>query len=901
MLSLMVQVSGNAGLLRNACSWLFTASVWRVVSRLINVLCGEAMRRILSKLVGGRRKLVRQHGRTSRRMVVERLSERSMLAIDFVIDYRFDEDRGWFDPPERRQALEAAANALGSYLNDTLAEIDPYDYSRSTGQSVTWSASIKVPTAEWWQETANSSCGTRVLGVCTSEATPRTGRLVAAPDRLLLQDFIVPANTITVFVGVGRQQAGELATTYSASVTTVPTSGAWADLVRGRGQAGALASPASDVSPSLVSISFDPSANWSFDMSSATSSQPRLYSAALRQLGQALGIGNSPAWERYVNRNSSPPTFSGPDTVAAHGSTVPLNAAATAWVDSIDPTTGDNLFSATLKSGLHAPTAIDLAALDDLGWQLNKNPQGWGSLFSGRAIDSTGMGISGALIVATCSALPAGCPTPAFPEPLTVTNADGYYSYRFHPAELSAPYVTTNWGSATWQVAYTINGDLIDTLPVVFTNRQVTQVNVQKGSPAALAEGAYLKAPNDALFSGTAANEPLTVLQIGSETHVARGLMDPFVILPSPSKVEFHGGEGLDSFGLTLGQTVENSYLAGSRFRFEGGNQPTGSTGTVTGDLLKVTGAYLPGDPPVPRLYNNLTIYVLNRTSFVIPALNIVGNGVEQVELAVKLNSLNIVFADNQAYSVIFDTISGQPDQVLLKLDGRSAIQLMVPQQNFSITSRNGTLDLLIQDFPSTFNLHNETNRHDVNRDGMVTPLDALNIINYLNTINSLTGGNTSPNPWLNRATAFVRGFSIDVVKDDFIVPGDVLAVINRLNNPSAAEGEGQVDGNGSLSQSASMSSATTILAGPDRPVELQATPWSNASPKRLLPVSQIKALARDPDRLMPSITRATSGLQVKTEEQLRAHEQGLLEWMRESDEQAAALPSSNSWFDARS
>jgi hypothetical protein len=845
------------------------------------------MRRMCSNWLTGRRHAPQARGGNRRILQFEPLVERTLMAVDLVIDYRFDQDQGWFVQPERRQAIEAAASALGSYLSDTLAGIDPGEYRRTTGQSVGWTASIKVPSAEQWKETPSAPCTIRILTICTLEATDRAGQMAPSPERALLHDLVVPQNTITIFVGVGRQQVGDLATTYPATMTTSPATGAWADLVRGRGQAGALATPVTDVSPAVVSVSFDPNANWSFDLDSTTSSQPRLYSTALRQFGQALGIGQSAVWDRYVSRTSSPPTFTGPDAVVAQGAAVPLNATATAWSDTIDPASGDNLFSTTLKPGLHAPTAVDLAALDDLGWQLNKNPQGWGTLLTGRLTDSNGGGVSGALVFATCSSMPTSCPSPAVPELLTVSNPDGYYSYRFHPTRLGPQYAATNWGTGTWQMTYTFDGQLMDTLPVSLTNRQASRVNVQRGVPATLAEGAYLRAPNDAIFLGTAANEPLNALQVGSETHVARGIMDPFVILPSPSKVEFLGGDGEDTFGLTLGQTVETSYLLGSQFRFAGGYQPDSASSTLSGDLLKVTGAFLPGDPPVARLYDSLTVHILNGSSFVIPSLNMISHGVESVDLAVKMNTLNLVFDDDRSYSIVFDTVAGSPDQVVMEIDGRRRIQFTLPQQSMTVSSRSGTLDTLIKDFPSTFNLHNNINRHDVNRDGAVTPIDALNVINYINAITMLPAGSTTSNPWLNRATAFVRGYNLDVVNDDFIIPSDVLSIINQLNRAgSTAGGEGE----------APLSTVQPTVAWQVRPAAMQPAFGLDAKmtkiPERGLSI-QIDPLAQE--------TAAARNTLAWSEcpKSAAAHDRGLDELIREDDLQAGVLALPETLIDA--
>ena len=73
---------------------------------------------------------------------------------------------------------------------------------------------------------------------------------------------------------------------------------------------------------------------------------------------------------------------------------------------------------------------------------------------------------------------------------------------------------------------------------------------------------------------------------------------------------------------------------------------------------------------------------------------------------------------------------------------------------------------------------HNARNPADVNDDGDVSPLDALLVINYLNTVG---GGNVpagNPPPF------------IDVSGDNQVSPLDALLVINRLNQRGSGEGE---------------------------------------------------------------------------------------------------------------
>jgi HAMP domain-containing protein len=70
---------------------------------------------------------------------------------------------------------------------------------------------------------------------------------------------------------------------------------------------------------------------------------------------------------------------------------------------------------------------------------------------------------------------------------------------------------------------------------------------------------------------------------------------------------------------------------------------------------------------------------------------------------------------------------------------------------------------------------------YDINQDGAVTPLDALNIINSLNTNGSRELAEGEELSYDNR---------LDVNRDEYITPLDALSIINYLNNRSEVMGE---------------------------------------------------------------------------------------------------------------
>jgi hypothetical protein len=101
----------------------------------------------------------------------------------------------------------------------------------------------------------------------------------------------------------------------------------------------------------------------------------------------------------------------------------------------------------------------------------------------------------------------------------------------------------------------------------------------------------------------------------------------------------------------------------------------------------------------------------------------------------------------------------------------------------------------------------------DVNNDGFVTPIDALLVINEINTHGShaLTSSGFHTAPF------------IDTDKDNVVSPHDVLLVINRLNAPSAgspgAEGEAS-----DLSPAAAHDMLFSQLGGATAPAVSDAT-----------------------------------------------------------------------------
>jgi hypothetical protein len=81
---------------------------------------------------------------------------------------------------------------------------------------------------------------------------------------------------------------------------------------------------------------------------------------------------------------------------------------------------------------------------------------------------------------------------------------------------------------------------------------------------------------------------------------------------------------------------------------------------------------------------------------------------------------------------------------------------------------------------------HNDYLPADVDRDGVVSPLDPLIIINYINS----NGSGAIQSPGEGESLG-----DLDVDGDGRVSPLDILIVINTLNQGANGEGEGVVGG----------------------------------------------------------------------------------------------------------
>jgi hypothetical protein len=250
--------------------------------------------------------------------------------MSVAINYAYDTNN-FFNTQAKRDLLQLAADVLAARLDDTLTTIQP------SGTN-TWSARF---------------------------SHPATGATQA------VNNLVVPANTIIIYAGGRDLPTGQLGIGGPGGFSAGGTS-AWLNTVRGRGQAGALATPQTDVGPWGGSITFDTvGTNWNFGRGAVgiASTQADFFSVALHELGHVLGINSGTAFTRYVSATN---LFTGPAAVARNrGVGVPVAPDHAHWADGTRYGAGEASLDPTLLLGTRKlTTELDFAGLKDVGWQV---------------------------------------------------------------------------------------------------------------------------------------------------------------------------------------------------------------------------------------------------------------------------------------------------------------------------------------------------------------------------------------------------------------------------------------------------------------------------------------------------------------------------------------------------
>lgn len=287
-------------------------------------------------------------------------------AITIELNYDYD-NIGFFNQTGAKEAMRAVADYYESLINDQLLAIDPSEF----------------PGGSW-------------VGVILNPSNPNL--------QIQLENLVIPENHFILYVGGSTQFSGGA---FGGPGTTGVSSGfpmtssqfqLWRNRVQARGQNGALNNPATDFGPWGGFIGFNANISWNFSTTQRVSNPAfDFVSIALHEMGHVLGLGTSPSWNAKISGGS----FTGNKSNALFRGPVPLNGADTThWRDNnfcqfnvpFDPSSPLNVLSKRYGSfgsshgadqialmdpslcftgpDLLVMTSLDLAALQDIGWEI---------------------------------------------------------------------------------------------------------------------------------------------------------------------------------------------------------------------------------------------------------------------------------------------------------------------------------------------------------------------------------------------------------------------------------------------------------------------------------------------------------------------------------------------------
>lgn len=243
------------------------------------------------------------------------------------IDYSLDTN-GFFANADRRNLLQTAADLVVSKFTDTLSAIQP-----ASGDN--WTATLRHPG--------------------TGESINRTNLTLAANEILI---FAGGRSLGSAVSGLGNPGGFTVSSSNSSFITAVQT----------RGNPGVLNNPATDTAPWGGSLAFDTTKQWYFgtDPTGMTAQQVDFLTIAVHEFNHIMGFGTTASFNNKIVNSK----FTGATAKALYGADVPLadpdHFLSSIVVDGRRPSMTPDISLGTRQ----LPTRLDLAALDDIGWQL---------------------------------------------------------------------------------------------------------------------------------------------------------------------------------------------------------------------------------------------------------------------------------------------------------------------------------------------------------------------------------------------------------------------------------------------------------------------------------------------------------------------------------------------------
>ena len=237
--------------------------------------------------------------------------------VSIVFDYSFDTS-GFFDNANARAALEAAGEYLGGVLNDDFASVAAGNVMQVTNPSDRDAAQIEITLTD-------------------------------------------PIDDMLIFVGaqdlggaLGR--AGPTGLNISGDIFRSRIS----DDFRGNG-------PVTNYEPWAGTVTFDPDADWSFDLDQAVEGFYDFISVAIHEIVHIFGFGTSSTFDNFVSND----LFTGPNAmIQSSGQGIPVESDGghiedghNGGEDALDPTIGPGVRKLL--------TSNDLAILADIGYEID--------------------------------------------------------------------------------------------------------------------------------------------------------------------------------------------------------------------------------------------------------------------------------------------------------------------------------------------------------------------------------------------------------------------------------------------------------------------------------------------------------------------------------------------------
>lgn len=249
-------------------------------------------------------------------------------------DYSLDANN-FFDTQAKKDLLQSIADGIVSHFGDSLLAITP-------GGSNTWTQVFPNP------------------------ATGATANIV---------DPTVLANEIVIYAG-GRDLPGSTLGFGGPGGFSGSGSQAFLDNLSQRGQGTTQGAGATEFAPWGGAITFDTASTWWFGAGGDTSGlagKNDFFSVATHELMHAFGFGTSDSWAHF--RASGNTVFTGAQSVALFGSNVPLSGDTAHWAEGTMSDGNETVMDPTITVGTRKTmTALDFAALDDIGWDYIANP-----------------------------------------------------------------------------------------------------------------------------------------------------------------------------------------------------------------------------------------------------------------------------------------------------------------------------------------------------------------------------------------------------------------------------------------------------------------------------------------------------------------------------------------------